>query len=522
MGRKELGIKKLKLTRFDLGYFPNKDFDDVPDGGSPDCKHVLFRDSDLRPFPGMAQVNTTQASNTSGQGIHYINTNGITKRVAVFGDKFYEDVSGVWTDRTSSVSIGAGDLVKFVDHQIGANEYVIGTPGGGNPPFKWTGSGDAEDLGGSPSNFDTIEQYHGHFFGALKEVVSISDVEDPETWGSTNVLNFDKDVKNLVNNGSKLAVMMEDHIGSVQGFDILDFVQENSEIRTFGCVGKLAATNCNWGESDLKVVATVSRDGLWVFDEAFNGNKVLGNNWFREFNKSNLSKSSLAYWEEEKLLFMSAPFGSSTEPDHLTIINTETGAYWPGPSIHSNYIRALASMKDSLGNEFIYYVDNNGYAFRFDMDTTSYHTGAATEAIDYKWRSKRFDLEDIHSLGELNMLAGALGNWGVIVGVHFGLSTGDGATGNISFFQDEDLLGKTFVLGASTLGSSEYVFSPLVGIGGFGRFLQVTITPQGSAENDVLGTSFILGESSLGSVNSFKIKRIEIDLHRHRTGGSEQ
>lgn len=522
MGRRELGTKKLKLKRFDQGFFPNKDFDDVPEGGSPDCKHVFHRDSDLRPFPGMNLVNTAQAAHVSGQGLHYIDTDDITKRVAVFGDKFFEDVSGTWTNRTGTAVIGTGDLVQFIDHQRGANEYVIGCPGNGRAPFRWTGSGNATLLGGSPPNFETIAKYRRIIFGAVDEVVTPSDTDDPETWLTASQIPFSKNVTCLMDNGSKLAVMMGDHIGSIQGFDVLDFVVEDREIRTFGCVGKLAATSCHWGANDLKVVATVAKDGLWIFDEAFNDNKVFGDDYFREFNKANLSKSSVAYWREEGLLFVALPYGSSTEANYLVIVNMKTGAFWPGPDIHANYIRALASMKDEDDNEFVYFVDSNGYAYQFDMDATFYHTGTETESIDFKWTSNRFDLEDVHSLGELNMIAGTVGNWGVMVGVQFGLSRGDGTTGTITFTTHEDLLGSTFILGASTLGTSDYVFNTLEGVGGFGRFVQITLLPEGSESNDLLGSTFILGASTLGSVNSFRVKRLEADLHDHRRGGNDQ
>ena len=524
MGRRELGTRSVKLKRFDLGYFPNKEFDDIPDGGcANDTKHVFFRNSDLRPFPGMALVNTAQAAHMSGQGLHYINTDDTQKRVAVFGNMFFEDVGGVWTNRTGTATIGVGDRVQFIDHQRGSNDYVIGCAGNGSPPFRWTGSGNAAALGGSPPNFDTMAKYHRLVFGAVDESVYFSDTDDPTTWDTTNwVIQYSKNVNCLMDNGAKLAVMMGDHIGSIQGYDALDIVAEDSETRTVGCVGKLAATNCFWGQADLKVIATVSDDGLWVLDQAFGSQNVFGDQWFYEFNKSNLSKSSMAYWRDEGLLFVAMPYGASSEPDYLVIVNTRTGAFWPGPTIHANYIRALASMKDNVGNEFIYFVDSNGYAFRFDMDATAYHTGTAAQAIDFKWKSKRFDLENIHSLGELNMIAGALGKWGVNVGVQFGLSTGDGSTGTVTFSTTEALLGSTFILGASALGTSDYVFKPLSGIGGYGRFLQITLLPQGAEANDLLGTTFVLGTSTLGSSNAFRVKRIEMDLHDHRRGGYDQ
>lgn len=510
MGRRELDIKILTLEKLDAGYFPNMDFNDVPDGGSPDCRHVFYRRSALRVFPGMDLLNSSAAATTYGSGLHYININGVQKRVAVFGTKFYEDVSGTWTDRTGAITISSGDLVQFLDHQQNANKYVIGVPGGGNAPFKWTGSGNAAVLGGSPPNFTTIAKYHNAIFGAVDENVYWSDTSDPETWDTAKWIKpFEKDVKCLVSHGPKLAVLMEDHIGSIQGYDYLDYEAEEKEITTFGCVGKHAAKNCFWGESDLKVIATVAKDGVWVFDEAFGTNKILGDNHFKDtFNQSYLYKSSMAYWRDENLLFIALPAGSSTEPNYLIIVNTKTGAWWPGPSIHADYIRALASMKDDSGNEFIYFVDSSGFAYKFNMDTKLYRSGSTQTVIDYFWKSKRIDLKAVHLFGELVMLADAVGDWSVNVGVNFGLEKSDGSPGSISMKNFGDVLTYTFVLGASTLGGSDYIFSELGGVSGFGRFLQIVIS------RIDLGTTV--------TDQSFRIKMMELHLHDMRRGGNDR
>lgn len=522
MGRKELGVKPLTLKKFDLGFFPNKDFDDVPIGGSPDCKHVLYRRSALRPFPGMEQLNTTQASNTLGQGLHYMDVNGVQKIVGVFGNKFYENVGGVWTDRTGTAVIGNGDLVQFIDHQQGANKYLIGYPGNGNPPFKWTGSGDAALLGGSPANFNTGAKYHNSVFGAVNEVVYPSATSDPETILTDYTKPFEKDVVRLIEHGSKLAVMMSDHIGSIQGYDYLDYVAEEKEIPTFGCVGKLAAVKCNWGDSDLKVVATIAKDGLWIFDESFGATKILGDDYFYQFNQNQLSKSSIAYWREENLLFLALPFGSSNEPNYILVVNTKTGAFWPGPDIHAGYIKSLVSARDLDGTEFIYFQDSNGYAFRFNMDANYYHTGTATQEIDHKWVSRRYDLEDVHSLGDCVMLAESVGNWGINVGINFGLENSDGNIGNINFAQDADSLTYSFVLGASALRGSNYIFNTLLGVGGFGRFVQIILTKEGVPSNSVLSSTFTLGQSELGYGRSYRVKMLEVNLHDHRRGGNDR
>ena len=523
MGRRQQGMRKLTIEKLDKGFFPNLDFDEVPAGGSSDCKHVIHRRSDLRPFPGMEVINGIKAPFVSGQGVHYMDVNAGTRRLAVYGTSIYDETAGVLTDITGAVTIGNGNVVQSVDYQLGANEFSLFAQGGGAAPFKVSQNGDAAVIAGSPPNLETIGVYHAAVLGSLKEALYFTPTGDFETWNTTrDVIFYNKDIKCVLDHGPKFAVLMKDHIGSLQGFDRLDYVKEESESPNVGCVGKMAAKNVLIGENDTEVIATVSENGIYVIDQSFVTRKLLGDNYFQEFNKSQLAKSSMAYWGDENLLFIAMPFAASTEANYLIIINTRTGAFWPGPDIHGNFIKSLGTMKDTDNNEFVYYQDNNGFLYKFNFGINSYHNGTDSENIDYKWKSKTHDLEDLHSFGELNMLAEAVGDWGINVGIKFGLEKGDGTTGSISFVDSHDTLGVDFILGASTLGGSQYVFNTLVGIGGQGRFLEVIITRQGDEANDLLGSTFILGKSRLGSQAGFRIKKMEIDLHSHRRGGNDK
>lgn len=506
MGRAKLGLKRVELNNFSRGYFPNKEFDDIPDGGSSDCKHVIWFQSDLRKMFGMDRINSSAVSNINGCGVFYLDVNGATKRTAVFGSGFYEDVAGTWTDRTGTVTItdGANNLVQAINHQQGSNKYAIYV-NGVNPPWKWTGSGNAAVLGGTPpANFTSIAKYHDTIFGSYGELNYFSDTGDPETWNSTRwVLRFDKDIKSQHDNGQKLAVLMDDHIGSISGYSYLDFQQEESEIATVGCVGRLAATKAYFGKNDTRVIATISRDGVYTIDEAFGYQRLFGDDYFSQFNQTSLSKAVCAYCRIDNLLYVAIPNDSATEMDYLVVVDMISGAIWPCPNIHSNYIRAMASMKDDDGNEFIYFVDKNGYAFKFNKETKNYHTGSASQAIDARWKSKTFDLKDVHSFREATMLADAVGNWNVTMAVAFGLTTLDGTSGSISLLGEGDLLGSTFILGASTLTSSDYIFEVLSDVGGFGRYMAITVSNNSVDE-------------------SFNIRKIEIQMKRRRQGGSDK
>lgn len=504
MGRAKLRIERILEIIPNKGYFPELDFEEIPDGGSRDLKHGFWFESKLRKFPGMDRINSSAASATRGNGAFFLDVEGAQERTVIFGAAFYEDASGTLTNRTGAITItdGADNLWQFINHQQGANKYMIGV-NGTDAPFKWDGSGNAEVLAGSPPNFHSIAKYHDTVFGSDEENVYFSATGDPETWDTGEwVIPFEHTVTRVIDNGNKLACFFRKGTGSVQGYDILDFVAEEVEIRNVGCVGRLAATNVQFGKNFTKAIATVGEDGIWLIDESFGSQKLFGDRFFEDLNRANLHKSIVAYSHTDRLLYVALP-KDDTENDYLIIIDMDTGAAWPGPDIHTNSIRSMATMNDDSGNPFVYFVDNNGYAFKFNKDTKNYHTGSATQAIDFRWKSKNYDLKDIYLMRGLIMLADAVGDYNVTVSVGFGLDLSDGDSGTITLESDGDLLGSTFILGASTLGGSGYVFNHLSGVYAFGRFMTIAL------ENDVID-------------NEVSIKKIEVQGKRRRMGYSDK
>jgi len=505
-----MGRQKLRLTRFELdepskGYFPNLDFEDVPGGGSYDCKHSVWRRSENRKFPGMDQINASQAGAgaTRGNGVFYLDVDGATFRTYIFADKFYEESAGTLTDRTGAITItnGADNLWQFINHQQGANKYLIGA-NGTDAPIIWDGSGNIENLTGSPPVFSSLAKYHDTIFGSADENAYFSATGDPTTWNTSRwVLPFEFNVNRVITLGEKLLCMTGRNIGTVQGYDYLDFIVAEAAIPNVGCVGRLAACNVFYGPNFTKAVATVDDSGIWLIDEGLGAQKIIGDDFFEDFNRANLHKAVCAYWNTERMLFVALP-KDDTENDYLLICDMKTGAVWPGPDIHANSIRSMAPMKDANGDEFIYLIDANGYAYKFNFETKNYHTGSASQAIDYRWKSKRHDLKDVHSLRGAYLIADAEGDYNLLMSIAFTLSTGDGNQGTINLAGEGDLLGSSFVLGASTLGGSSYVFEKLSGVYPFGRFLTVTF------ENDTLD-------------ESVSVKKIELHLKRRRMAGND-
>lgn len=501
MGRKELGIETIRLKDFSKGYFPNKDFDEIPDGGSSNCRHVIWYRSALRKMFGMDRVFSSAASPVLGGGLHYLNVENYQVRSFIFGNKFYEDNSGSLVDRTGAITITSGNLVQAIDHQQGANQYAIYVNGYDNP-WKWTGSGNISALGGSPPVFSTVAKFHEHIFGAVNEVLYWSDVGDPETWNTSKWIRyFNKNISCVIEHGESLAVLKTDSIGSITGYTYLDFAAEETEVPNVGCAGRLAACKAFFGGNP--VVATVDRNGLWIIYEDYSVEKIFGGQYFESFNKNYFSQTVVTYSVVDELLFVAIPYESSTtQNDYLIVVDMKTGAFWPCPDIHSNKIMAMGSMRDDNDEEYIYFMDNAGFVFKFNRDTKNYHDGSASSAIDSFWKSKRIDLEAVYSLQWPMCISAIEGDWSFDMYVHFGFSSSDGDYGSIGLESDGDLLGSTFVLGASVLGGSQYTFGTAEGVDGFGRFIDI------SFKNDNLD-------------ESFNIKMAEIQVKERRAGWND-
>lgn len=504
MGKSKLDLTRIKIDKFDKGNFPYTEFDDLPDGGTNSSKHVLYRKGFLRPFAGMDLINSSQVAELYGSGIHYLNTNTLKYRLATFGTKLYWDNAGTWTDITGTITLTANNLVQFVDHQIGATEYVIGV-NGTNAPFKWTGAGNAAVLGGTPPNFTSITKYHGLFFGSYGQYEYFSDATDPETWDLSKwVITFDKNIVVGRNHGTKIAVCMEDHIGSISGYTYLSFSKEETEINTFGCVGRNAIANAKFGTSEVDVLAVLSNDGLYIIDTSFGYKKIFGDDFFDEININYLSKACLAYDHSERLLYCTFPTLTATENDYLAIVNMKNGAWWKGPDIHANNISAMASCKDANKKEWIYFLDRNGYSYKFNFDTKNYHTGTETQAIDASWSSKKYDLKDIYDFREISCLTNISSNSSFSLEITFGLGIIEtGISETIYTSLVGDYLDSTFVIGVSILSGGLYVFELVENLGYFGRYFSFRV--------------FLYAIDK-----TFELKMVEANIKRRRMGYADK
>lgn len=110
--------------------------------------------------------------------------------VCVAGTKIYKDVSNTWTDITGAVTITAGQnnvftFTTFKDTMVATNGVDV--------PIKWTGTGNAAVLGGSPPTAPYIYRKWNRLFltGHSGLIIRYSALGDHETWAAGNTITPD-------------------------------------------------------------------------------------------------------------------------------------------------------------------------------------------------------------------------------------------------------------------------------------------------------------------------------------------
>lgn len=146
---------------------------------------------------GNTVLNSTAIdSGAAVTGLGYLKTLAANEYlVAVAGTKVVSDTnfSGSFTDRTGSLTITSGQNNLWTFLNSGGN--IIGVGGAPDAPFKYTGTGDAALLGGSPPSGRYGFQYGNRTFimstTTDPSTIYWTSLLDPEDWSGTGSGNAD-------------------------------------------------------------------------------------------------------------------------------------------------------------------------------------------------------------------------------------------------------------------------------------------------------------------------------------------
>lgn len=315
-------------------------------------------------------------------GIFQAVLGGTTYQVVTSGTKIYSmSALGVLTDITGAVTITASqnNLFSFVKFKDGSgNDIIIGS-NGVDAPWKWTGSGNAAALGGTPpANFKYIVVRKNRLYGSSGEFVYHSDLLNGESWDSLNwVAKFSSqgiytnDVTGIIKYGDNLGVFKEDAIFQFSGESFVDGYIDDT-VTGDGCISGLSIVEIpsrRYGN----ILVFVNRNGEI---KGFNGTKNLINisdlidNTLQGYVQSRFKYNSAVNYRKNNHYLCSYSSSGTTHNKlvaHDYFLDDETGesTMLVHSGINANYLR----MMDSAGQETLFSATYDGWILKHGTNT---------------------------------------------------------------------------------------------------------------------------------------------------------
>jgi hypothetical protein len=165
---------------FDLTGGLNDGFDSISiaNNEAQDLQNVVFTTGGaIKKRQGFTNINQSAISSTADfTGITFykqadqdrflvaLTSDGATDAIYKM-DYTGSGPDGTWDDITGSLSLSFSTDNQG-DFTIGQDTLIIEDGNGQTPPYKWSGSGNAEALGGSPPDASMVEYHKNHLFSA--------------------------------------------------------------------------------------------------------------------------------------------------------------------------------------------------------------------------------------------------------------------------------------------------------------------------------------------------------------------
>lgn len=300
----------------------------LPLNQSPDLDNIVLQKMGFRKRNGDSAWNSSAmvSSATAIHGMGYFVTDGGTEFLnAIAGTKFFTDsgLSGTMTDATGAITITTGQ--NNIWNSVNFNNLQIWFGGAPDSPFKYSGTGNAAALGGSPPTANNVFGANNRIF-AMNTTANPSRifwpvVSNPEDWTGTGSGNADV----AASDGDKLMC------GIVTGPDTAILFKNNSTHmmiltrqpfpiyqlqRGVGIAGKNAWAFAN-GEiffitPGLRMRSTT--DGVNFKTYPTNIDPI-----FDTINPSRISFIQGAYYQQENWIVFCVSTGSNTTNNYLII-----------------------------------------------------------------------------------------------------------------------------------------------------------------------------------------------------------
>ena len=425
--------------------------------------------------------NVNSSATVTGTGLTFYRTIAGSKFiVGVFEDDTIKKMDyqagggpdGTWDDITGSLtfSVDQNDLSFF---SIGEDTLLIEDGLNTTAPYKYTGTGNATDLGGSPPNATIIVFHKLHAFAAgsntAPSTLSFSDLGDIENW--TTGLSGNVSVE--TNDGTVITAL-------VPGFDSL-YIWKGAEGFSGGSIWRLSGDDKDnfvlqrmvkdIGTTSPHSIVLVGNDFIfmdskgdfYIYDGGIKVRLIsakiegtTGGANFSRFNKVNAI-------EFEKDFYIAISNVATSTNDILLQFDTFHLAWLKHKGINSN---AMVAADSGSGKDALFFQDYSGFLQKFPSGTNDDGT-----AIDAFYLTKQYRFPDIpinKTFENLFVFVDQEGNYNLNVELRTDLQTsgtsqaislaGSGATYGTAVFGTDVYAGQALVIGRLEFGQEGKFF----------------------------------------------------------------
>lgn len=403
------------------------------------------------------------------------------------GKIFRYDAAGRRTEVNKDAGATALSSPTRASFEVINETLVIATDGLLNTPKKYNPDNnvDWEDLGGTPPNFDVVSEYRGRLFTNEKENkdrLHYSETGNPEKWngagdsGALDILPGDGDPEGIISISPpfKEAIFIgkKGKVLELQG----DAPENFKPVPISNGIGFVAPRAII--PIDLDDLAFVSDRGIHSllatashgdFEGSFLSQKIQKD--FNDFAPSRLKFISGAYLAEINSIAFSVASSGSSVQDQVWLFNTIVKEWYRWPDL------SCQSLTTRLVNErerrFIFGT-NDG---RIIQAQNNKFTDFGTDAIEYTVKTGAIypdnNPQTMKMFKKITFYFKPLAEF--TFNVTSQIDNQDPVTTAVSQAVTGDLLGTTFILGSSELGSVG-VFAPsTVTVDGIGRGITITV-----------------------------------------------
>lgn len=452
----------------------------VADNEATDLQNVIFTESgSFKTREGYAKLNSsTLGASVVTTGLkYYAQADGDRFLVGVFSDDKVRKMDyagssgpdGTWDDITGalSFSIGQDNLASFA---VGQDTLIFDDGLSSTPPYKYTGSGDAADLGGSPPNATLVAFHKNMAFAAgnssAPSTLYFSDLGDIENWtggisGNVSVETNDGSIiRALVSVYDALYICKDTSIWRLSGDD-KDTFQLQKMVSGVGCNSPNAIALIG-----NDAFLTSSQGDVYIYDGGVNlkliSTKVRGT--IADASFSRLAYASTVVYDKD--YFISFSDSSSSSNNKILLFDSFNLAWTKFVGINAN---AIALADNGSGEDMVVFGDYSGFVYKYPSGTTDAGTPIATS-----YTTKQFRFPEASPTKDwklLRVFADQQGNYDLTVETRVDFEN-TGTTENINLLGSGSSLWDTGVFDVATY-SAESLITGRIEVNKSGDFFQI-------------------------------------------------